>query len=72
METLSNFIKGLQIIEKYMIEDLRFPFVIDGYTISFNVDPKKIKNITEEDKKTLLELKFHIGNDDIYTNEYTW
>ena len=55
-----------------MIEGLRFPFVIDGYTISFNVDPKKIKNITEEDKNALLELKFYIGNDDIYTSEYTW
>lgn len=72
METLSNFIKGLQIIEKYMIEGMRFPFVIDGYTISFNVDPKKIKNITEEDKNALLELKFYIGNNDIYTSEYTW
>lgn len=55
-----------------MIKDMRFPFVIDGYTISFNVDPKKIKNITEEDKNALLELKFYIGNDDIYTSEYTW
>lgn len=72
METLSNFIKGLQIIEKYMFEGMRFPFVIDGYTISFNVDPKKIKNITEEDKNALLELKFYIGNNDIYTSEYTW
>ncbi len=72
METIQNFIKALNIIEKYMMDNLRFPYMIDGYTISFRVDPLRMKSMTDEDKKTLEELHFIVKYDEIFTNAYTW
>ena len=69
--SLSNFIKGLQIIEKYMYVD-EYPFEIDEYTLHFRVDPWKIHEMSDEDKKTLEELHFTVKNNDIYTTKYTW
>lgn len=69
--SLSNFIKGLQIIEKYMYVD-EYPFEIDEYTLHFRIDPWKIREISDEDKKTLEELHFTVNNNDIYTTKYTW
>lgn len=71
IRNISNFIKGLQIIQKYMEPEI-YPFIIDGYTIHFRVDPWKVKGITEEDKNTLKELHFTVENNDIFTNQYTW
>jgi Mg2+ and Co2+ transporter CorA len=71
METIHNFIKGLQIIEKYMYEDV-YPFEIDEYTLHFRVDPWKIQEMSDEDKKTLEELHFIVKNNGIYTIRYTW
>jgi hypothetical protein len=72
METMHNFIKALNIIEKYIVNDLRFPYMIDGYTISFRVDPLRMKYMDDEDKKALKELHFTVENNDIFTNQYTW
>ena len=69
--SLSNFIKGLQIIEKYMYVD-EYPFEIDEYTLHFRVDPWKIHEMSDEDKKTLEELHFTVKTNDIYTTKYTW
>ena len=69
--SLSNFIKGLQIIEKYMYVD-EYPFEIDEYTLHFRVDSWKIQEMSDEDKKTLEELHFTVKNNDIYTIKYTW
>lgn len=68
---LSNFIKGLQIIEKYMCT-VEYPFEIDEYTLHFRVDPWKIQEMSDEDKKALEELHFTVENNDIFTNQYTW
>lgn len=72
METIQNFIKALNIIEKYMMDNLRFPYIIDGYTVSFRVDPERMKSMTDEDKKTLEELHFIVSYNEIFTNAYTW
>ena len=72
METMHNFIKALNIIEKYMVSDLTFPYMIDGYTVSFRVDPLRMKQMDDEDKKTLEELHFIVKYDEIFTNAYTW
>ncbi len=68
---ISNFISGLQIIEKYMYADV-YPFEINEYTLHFRVDPWKIHEMSEEDKNTLKELHFTVENNDIFTNQYTW
>lgn len=68
---LSNFIKGLQIIEKYMYAD-EYPFEIDESALHFRVDPWKIQEMSDEDKKMLEELHFTVKNNDIYTIKYTW
>ena len=68
---ISNFIKGLQIIEKYIDNNI-YPFEIDADELHFRVDPWKVNEMSEEDKNTLKELHFTVENNDIFTNEYTW
>lgn len=72
METIQNFIKGLNIIEKYMDCDLRQPYMIDKYTISFRVDPERIRYMDDTDKKELEELHFIMDYNEIFTYAYTW
>ena len=71
IRNISNFIKVLQIIEKYIDTNI-YPFEIDSNELHFRVDPWKIKGITEEDKNTLKQLHFTVENNDIFTNQYTW
>ena len=68
---ISNFIKGLQIIEKYIDGEI-YPFEIDGFELHFRVDSWKMKEITNIDRAKLEELHFTVKNNDIYTNQYTW
>jgi hypothetical protein len=55
-----------------MVNDLRFPYMIDGYTISFRVDPLRMKYMDDEDKKALEELHFIVSYNEIFTNAYAW
>lgn len=71
IRNISNFIKGLQIIEKYIDNNI-YPFEIDSNELHFRVDPWMVKRITEEDKNILKELHFTVENNDIFTNQYTW
>lgn len=71
IRNISNFIKGLQIIEKYIDNNI-YPFEIDNIELHFRVDPWKVKGMTEEDKNTLKKLHFTVENNDIFTNQYTW
>lgn len=71
IRNLTNFIRGLEIIRKYMDPNI-YPFEIDEYTLHFRVDPFRLKQMTDEDLAELKELHFTVENDDIFTNEYTW
>ena len=69
--TMSNFIKGLKIIEKYTVTD-SYPIFIDRFTISFNTDDERMKQMTKEDREELERLRFHIDGNTIFTDEYTY
>lgn len=68
--TIQNFIKALQIIEKYSVPDC-YPYsIIDECRISFIVDFEKTRNMPDEDKIALEDLGISFENGYLYTEEY--
>lgn len=68
--TMQNFIKALQIIEKYVVPNY-YPYsIVDDYRITFNVDYEKVRNIPDEDRIALEDLGICVENGYIYTEEY--
>ena len=67
---ISNFIKALQILEKYMLSDY-YPYsIVDDYRISFNVDFEKTRHMPDEDRIVLEDLGISVENGYVYTEEY--
>ena len=67
---ISNFIKALQILEKYMLSDY-YPYsIVDDYRISFNVDFEKARHMSDEDRIVLEDLGISVENGYVYTEEY--
>lgn len=68
--TMRNFIKALQIIEKYVVPNY-YPYSIaDDYRITFTVDYEKARNMSNEDRIALEDLGISVENGYIYTEEY--
>ena len=68
--TMPNFIKALQIIEKYSVPN-HYPYsIVSRYRISFNVDFEKTRNMPDEDRIALEDLGISVENGYIYTEEY--
>lgn len=68
--TLQNFIKALQIIEKYSIPNY-YPYsIVDDYRITFTIDYEKARNMSNEDRIALEDLGICVENGYIYTEEY--
>jgi hypothetical protein len=67
---ISNFIKALQIIEKYSVPNY-YPYsIVDDYRITFNVDYEKARNMPDEDRIALEDLGISVENGYVYTEEY--
>lgn len=68
--TMRNFIKALQIIEKYVVPNY-YPYsIVDDYRITFTVDYEKARNMSNEDRIALEDLGISVENGYIYTEEY--
>ena len=68
--TMQNFIKALQIIEKYSVANY-YPYsIVDDYRITFTVDYEKARNMPDEDRRALEDLGISVENGYIYTEEY--
>jgi hypothetical protein len=68
--TMQNFIKALQIIEKYVVPNY-YPYsIVDDYRITFTVDYEKARNMSNEDRIALEDLGICVENGYIYTEEY--
>lgn len=68
--TMQNFIKALQIIEKYVVQNY-YPYsIVDDYRITFTVDYEKARNMSDEDRIALEDLGICVENGYIYTEEY--
>lgn len=68
--TMRNFVKALQIIEKYSVPNY-YPYsIVDDYRITFNVDYEKARNMPDEDRIVLEDLGISVENGYIYTEEY--
>ena len=68
--TMGNFIKALQIIEKYVVPNY-YPYsIVDDYRITFTVDYDKARNMSDEDRIALEDLGICVENGYIYTEEY--
>lgn len=68
--TMQNFIKALQIIEKYVVPNY-YPYsIVDDCRISFMVDYEKARNMPDEDRRALEDLGINVENGYIYTEEY--
>jgi hypothetical protein len=68
--TMQNFIKALQIIEKYVVPNY-YPYsIVDDYRITFTVDYEKARNMPDEDRIALEDLGINVENGYIYTEEY--
>ena len=60
--TMQNFIKALQIIEKYSVANY-FPYsIVDDYRITFNVDYEKTRHMPDEDRIALEDLGISVVN----------
>ena len=67
---ISNFIKALQIIEKYSVPNY-YPYsIVDDYRITFNVEYEKARNMSDEDRIALEDLGISVENGYVYTEEY--
>ena len=68
--TMQNFIKALQIIEKYSVPNY-YPYsIVDDYRITFTTDYEKARNMPDEDRCALEDLGISVENGYIYTEEY--